>query len=62
MISAVPPRVMTGHDPLEIAQHGAFIAVIPEPIQALLEHVGFEELAVESKQRVEFLPLARTSG
>src|ERR1700720_4203412 len=30
---------------------------MPEPIQALLEHVSFEELAVESKQGVEFLPL-----
>jgi hypothetical protein len=28
------------------------------PVQALFEHIGFEELAVERKQRVEFLSLA----
>jgi hypothetical protein len=48
------------HPTLEIVQHRAFVTVVPEPVHFLFQHIGLEELAVERKQRVEFLPFAGT--
>ena len=44
---------------LQVAQHRAFIAIGPQSVQALFQQVGLRHSAVQRKQFVELLLLAR---
>ena len=55
------PKVLERYQPLpaqlidpalQVAQHGSFVAISPQPLQALLEKVGFHHPPVEGKQLV----------
>ena len=44
---------------VQVAQHRAFIAIGPEPVQTLFQQVGLHDSAVQGKQLVELLLLMR---
>lgn len=49
-LQSLPPKLV---DPaLQVIQHRAFVAVRPEPIQALFEKIRFQQLSVEGEQPV----------
>jgi len=45
------------HPALQVVEHRAFVAVVPELLQALFEKVGFEHAPVQLEQPVEFSAL-----
>ena len=52
-LEPLPPELV---DPAaQVVQHRAFIAIVPEPIQAFLEDVGFEQFPVEREKLIEVL-------
>jgi len=42
------------HPLLQVIEHGAFVAMVPQSFQALLEQIGLEDSAVQLEQPVQF--------
>jgi len=40
------------HPPLQVVEHGPFVVVVPQPLQAFFQQVGFEDPSVQSEQPV----------
>jgi hypothetical protein len=36
--------------------HGSLVAVVPQAVETLFQHVGLEQFAVQRKQPIQFLP------
>ena len=54
---ALPPQLS---DPeLQVADHRAFAAIRPQPLETLLEQVGLEEATTEGEDRIQ--PVAGAS-
>src|SRR5579872_1420786 len=49
------------HPFLQVVEHSAFVAIVPEPVQALFEQVSLEGAPVQLKQGDSILRVARQS-
>jgi hypothetical protein len=56
-LEPLPPELI---DPcLQISNHGAFVSVVPKPVETFFQQAGFEQFPVEDEQLIQLLSLKR---